>query len=138
MSIFCLTGNFKSREKLIHKIFEAGHEIHCSVTNNVNYIITGIKPNTIKVGRAKDLRIEILDEQQLLEFLSAPKPTKPVTVEIPLEELKRWAQLAGNAINPKVFFLEDNYEGMVNLAREVSLEGMKELNGSIYEVLGGK
>lgn len=139
MSIFCLTGEFVNIGYLQQELVRAGHSLNSSVTKAVNYVVEGDKANKVKIRRANELDIAIWPEDDLVYFLKLEAVRiKPVTVEVPLEELKRWAQLAGVAINPKVYFLEGNYEGMKSLAQQITDESIKELNESIHEVLDGK
>ena len=40
-----------------------------SVTNKLNYLIIGEKPTTNKVQKAKELKINIISQDQFMEFL---------------------------------------------------------------------
>ena len=67
---FVITGSFKnySRKSLEDTILNNGGNISSSISKNTSYLILGIKPGS-KYDKAKDLKIEIIDEKKFSKLL---------------------------------------------------------------------
>ena len=65
-----LTGGLKSfsRDELTNKLISLGAEVVSSVSKNTSLVIVGEAPGS-KFQKAKELGIEIIDEDKLLELL---------------------------------------------------------------------
>jgi len=153
MSIFCVTGTETiCAVDIKAALRDKGHSISGSVTDDVDQLVVLSNPIQKKVTKAGLLGVPMMDEQGAIDFLngrvkltekesefidSKPIKLEEVTVQVPLSELKRWAQLAGDAINPTVIFVKDDYEGMMDTAMDKADESIKELNESIHGVLDG-
>ena len=68
---FLITGKLKdiSRAEIKSIIEQNSGKTLSSVTNKLNYLIIGEKPTTNKVQKAKELKINIISQDQFMEFL---------------------------------------------------------------------
>ena len=73
-SSFVLTGTLPtlSREQARERIEAAGGKVSGSVSRKTRYVVVGAEPGS-KLEQARELGIELLDEQQLLQLLQAPR-----------------------------------------------------------------
>ena len=72
---FVLTGTFPtlSREEAKEKIESAGGKVSGSVSKKTSYLVAGEAAGS-KLDKAKELNIQILDEQALVKLLSSSEP----------------------------------------------------------------
>ena len=72
---FVLTGTFPtlSREEAKEKIESAGGKVSGSVSKKTSYVVAGEAAGS-KLDKAKELNIQILDEQALIKLLSSSEP----------------------------------------------------------------
>ena len=72
--IFVITGSvekFKNRDELKAEIEERGGKVTSSVTSKTNYLINNDNlSNSSKNKKAKELGIEIITEEQFLQWMS--------------------------------------------------------------------
>ncbi len=75
--IFVITGSvehFKNRDELKEAIEERGGKVTSSVTSKTNYLINNDNlSNSSKNKKAKELRIEIITEEQFVQWLNTGK-----------------------------------------------------------------
>ncbi len=74
---FVLTGSLPtlSRDEASQLIREAGGNVTGSVSRNTNYLLAGEESGS-KLDKARELGVEILNEDQLLKMLGRSKPLK--------------------------------------------------------------
>ena len=67
---FILTGTLDtlSRDQAKVRLQALGAKVSGSVSENTNYLVVGAKPGA-KLKKAKDLGVEIMDEQAFIFFL---------------------------------------------------------------------
>ena len=70
---FVLTGTLPtlSREQARERIEAAGGKVSASVSRKTRYVVVGAEPGG-KLEQARELGVELLDEQQLLQLVQAP------------------------------------------------------------------
>jgi DNA ligase (NAD+) len=75
---FVLTGTFPtlSREEAKEKIESAGGKVSGSVSKKTSYVVAGEESGS-KLTKAQELQIPIIDEEKLLELISANPSLQP-------------------------------------------------------------
>ena len=70
---FVITGslnNFENRDQLVESIEEHGGKVVKAISNNVNYLINNdVNSTSTKNQKAKELGIEIISEETLIEMM---------------------------------------------------------------------
>ncbi len=69
--VFVITGKLKlEREEITARIEHAGGKVNSSVSRKTNYVVAGEEAGS-KLEKAKDLNIEVIDEDTLLKMLES-------------------------------------------------------------------
>ncbi|KRH93489.1 Replication factor C, subunit RFC1 (large subunit) [Pseudoloma neurophilia] len=77
---FVFTGEFNQpREILSNKVLAQGGRVTSAVSGKTDFLVTGEEPGPSKVAKAKDLKINILTEEQFLEMASPVKKNEKET-----------------------------------------------------------
>jgi DNA ligase (NAD+) len=69
-----LTGTFAglSREEAIRRVEAAGGTVAGSVSRKTDFVVVGAEPGATKLGRARSLGVEQIDEAEFLRRLTGP------------------------------------------------------------------